>query len=527
MIRFSAALVAVAIGVLIGGIATSKLLLVYIAIVVSAVALVALIIGVVLRRDELFGEEQGLVPAAAGASPAPQARVGVNQDAGVRHDKVPASAHVPPPPPLAGAAGGYGAAFAGAGTAPSTSSTGTGSATARTAATGQDRSAETRSAEAVPPWQTAATRGPWSSSTAADWVPGGPDARAVGGAGGRVPSAWQDAKPGGTEGDRAGGWGAHGADAEAAGKAPRPWATSSPTVSADSVSAEAASANTGAPAGATVSADATTVQPAAAPDATTPSWFDRLGGSASTEAPPTVPAPVAGPGSGWSWSNPGGSGAGGTDTAATSDSAPGDTDDNGLGGEDDDWPTRYSWLDDDAEDSGAAQESGAASEDPDATVRTAMQPKSEPADAAPDQPGAPADASPVVTSDAVTTQAETSDAASDVTDSAEESGADVIAFPRRDDSTRPHPASEANGHGRLADEPGADSKAEAPVAAEAEASASAAAAAQVTVVPGVPRYHKSDCVLIRFMPEGDVQQMSVEEANEAGCTPCAACQPDR
>ena len=44
MIRFSAALVAVAIGVLIGGIATSKLLLVYIAIAVSAVALVALFV---------------------------------------------------------------------------------------------------------------------------------------------------------------------------------------------------------------------------------------------------------------------------------------------------------------------------------------------------------------------------------------------------------------------------------------------------------------------------------------------------
>ena len=69
MIRFSAALVAVAIGVLIGGIATSKLLLVYIAIVVSAVALLALAIGVVLKREELFGEEQGLVPADAGASP--------------------------------------------------------------------------------------------------------------------------------------------------------------------------------------------------------------------------------------------------------------------------------------------------------------------------------------------------------------------------------------------------------------------------------------------------------------------------
>ena len=69
MIRFSAALVAVAIGVLIGGIATSKLLLVYIAIVVSAVALVALAIGVVLKRGELFWEERGLVPANAGASP--------------------------------------------------------------------------------------------------------------------------------------------------------------------------------------------------------------------------------------------------------------------------------------------------------------------------------------------------------------------------------------------------------------------------------------------------------------------------
>jgi hypothetical protein len=56
VIRFSAALVAVAIGVLIGGIATSRLLLVYIAIAVSAAALVALAIGVVLKREELFGE---------------------------------------------------------------------------------------------------------------------------------------------------------------------------------------------------------------------------------------------------------------------------------------------------------------------------------------------------------------------------------------------------------------------------------------------------------------------------------------
>jgi uncharacterized membrane-anchored protein len=49
VIRFSAALVAVAIAVLIGGIAASELSLVYIAIVVSAVALVALATGVVLK----------------------------------------------------------------------------------------------------------------------------------------------------------------------------------------------------------------------------------------------------------------------------------------------------------------------------------------------------------------------------------------------------------------------------------------------------------------------------------------------
>jgi hypothetical protein len=105
VIRFSAALVAVAIGVLIGGIATSKLLLVYIAIVVSAVALVALAIGVVLRREELFGEGQGLegqglAPAAAGAGPVLQARTG--ESAGESQPKVPAGAHVAPPPPFQG-----------------------------------------------------------------------------------------------------------------------------------------------------------------------------------------------------------------------------------------------------------------------------------------------------------------------------------------------------------------------------------------------------------------------------------------
>ncbi len=58
MIRFGVvlAVVVVAIGLLVGGILTSSLLLVYLAIGVSALAAVLLVIGVVIWRDEIFGE---------------------------------------------------------------------------------------------------------------------------------------------------------------------------------------------------------------------------------------------------------------------------------------------------------------------------------------------------------------------------------------------------------------------------------------------------------------------------------------
>ena len=48
----------------------------------------------------------------------------------------------------------------------------------------------------------------------------------------------------------------------------------------------------------------------------------------------------------------------------------------------------------------------------------------------------------------------------------------------------------------------------------------------VTVVPGVPRYHRSDCILIRFMGDSDLQKMPVEAARKNGCTPCRACHAD-
>ena len=48
---------------------------------------------------------------------------------------------------------------------------------------------------------------------------------------------------------------------------------------------------------------------------------------------------------------------------------------------------------------------------------------------------------------------------------------------------------------------------------------------QVAVVPGVPRYHTDNCILIRFMDDSDVQLMPLKAATDAGCTPCGACQP--
>ena len=56
MIRFSAFLVVVAVGLLVAGVVTSKLLLVYIAIGVSGVALLALGVGAAVNWRELTGK---------------------------------------------------------------------------------------------------------------------------------------------------------------------------------------------------------------------------------------------------------------------------------------------------------------------------------------------------------------------------------------------------------------------------------------------------------------------------------------
>jgi hypothetical protein len=51
--------------------------------------------------------------------------------------------------------------------------------------------------------------------------------------------------------------------------------------------------------------------------------------------------------------------------------------------------------------------------------------------------------------------------------------------------------------------------------------------ADVTVVPGITRYHRRDCILIRFLGEDDVEHMTRAAAIAADCVPCKACQPDK
>ena len=75
MIRFSAFLVAAAVGLLIAGVVTSKLLLVYLAIGASGVALLALGIGVAVNWRELTGKPTTAAAEASAQGPAAPSQV--------------------------------------------------------------------------------------------------------------------------------------------------------------------------------------------------------------------------------------------------------------------------------------------------------------------------------------------------------------------------------------------------------------------------------------------------------------------
>jgi hypothetical protein len=448
VIRFSAALVAVAIGVLIGGIATSKLLLVYIAIVVSAVALLTLAIGVVLKREELFGEGQGLVPAGVGAAPVPSPHAGEGQ-VQPRQDTP-----VPPSAPLAGPTG-YGTAFEGtafdgagfggtgfAGAAQAAPSGTAEPSTSRQPPAGPGRD---RVADPVSSWESQSARDQWSSSPwqSGPAVQGGP---VVGGAPADTPVADSPVagRPAGghpvTDGTpdwMPGGWGANGPAAAAGASAP-----SSPAVTPGAR------------------------QEPAPPEPAPRSWFDRRPQPAETAQPAVTgtqanaaPADEDLPAH--------------QDVTPGEGAAPADEDD-------DDWPTRYSWLDDEPDESSGESD-----------------PLVSPAD---DASGTDAVSEPPTVGRSVF-DPEPPTVGRPAFDPGQDTG------PAEDTGPEPEPVL-ADGEPPAADPPGA---------AEADG--------LVSVLRGVPRYHQPDCVLIRFLPEGDIQRLPVAQATADGCTPCAACQP--
>jgi methylphosphotriester-DNA--protein-cysteine methyltransferase len=47
------------------------------------------------------------------------------------------------------------------------------------------------------------------------------------------------------------------------------------------------------------------------------------------------------------------------------------------------------------------------------------------------------------------------------------------------------------------------------------------------VVPGITRYHRSDCILIRFLGEDDLEHMTMAAAMAADFVACKACRPDQ
>jgi hypothetical protein len=472
VIRFSAALVAVAIAVLVGGIAASELSLVYIAIVVSAVALVALATGVVLKREELFGEAQGLAPAGAGASPVQPVEAGESYD---QHR----SATPVTPPPLQGVVVGPGAAFG--------------------------WNAQAASAQSAAPWETQtarSSRAPVKVDAGPAWTaPAAQSERSGSGADSRAASLRQATAPSsGTQG----GWGG-------------PDASESPTATAAATAAAAAPWSWAAPSPSAFSPTASEAPPATTgpgSGSTPPSWFDRRNESVNADGAATAPAPASG--NSWSWSS--------TDMAVPEDTDKADdemaddirADDTGAVNvtaapadattavdEDDDWPARYSWLDDEPDENGAGSD-----DKPDENIETAdSADRSSLADRSSPSPASAATLAdePVAagTPDTETLAVETLD-----TGIAEAEGIGS------GDADHSEDAAEAEAESGESEPPAATTADPVP------------GAGLVSVIRGVPRYHDAECVLIRFMPEGDIQKLSIPEAKELGCTPCAACQPE-
>ena len=66
-----------------------------------------------------------------------------------------------------------------------------------------------------------------------------------------------------------------------------------------------------------------------------------------------------------------------------------------------------------------------------------------------------------------------------------------------------------------------------PAKSPANGSAAATTDGEVSVVPGIARYHTADCILIRFLSADDLESMTRQAAEASGCVPCKACRPEK
>jgi len=452
VIRFSAALVVVAIGVLIGGVATSGLLLVYVAIGISAVALLVLGTGVALRRDELFRDDAGPASVVGGETAGQQ----------VAADQQPASSQASSGSRVPAHAAGetFGSSvFQGN----SASRGNVGDTVWGDPASRDDRPARPGSgfpdrgaAPAAPPPDWASIRPEPSRPTSATPESTAPRTPAR-------PAAWpltETAFPAAPAAKAAT------PPAPARGGTRRP---SAPPTRADPVLPWADSMPTRANVGQGQSPDPV------------PSWLEDVDDASA----PASAAEAVAPDDAHADARPATQADDEPDTWRTSSAGPDEAEPSATAADASWEPASWGAVQDAAATVTAADEAGFS-------------------DGSADAGHASADAD-----DASTAIDDTSTALDDTRRDAGRPGIDDAAAEATE-------ADDADaGFGDAAGEaPGDDT------AGEADR------AQQVTVVPGVPRYHDPNCILIRFMADDDVQRLSVPEAEEAGCTPCRACQPE-
>jgi len=127
------------------------------------------------------------------------------------------------------------------------------------------------------------------------------------------------------------------------------------------------------------------------------------------------------------------------------------------------------------------------------------------------------------------------DAADETADRAEPGGAAPGGAERPGDAGGPGETAGPAAEAQRAAEPGSTREAaetgDAADSGEGDRAAGADGATspdnEVTVVPGVPRYHRRGCILIRFLSDGDLETTTSRAAEAAGSVPCKACQPDK